>query len=108
MLGEQYKPNSDVEQGKGRKVRKEWFLSYNWLHFDKSTHTVVCYICCKAIELKLIEAGKELAFSVGFSNWKKAIERYKSHEKSGHHLEAALKYSHHMNAPCVLSQVSKQ
>ena len=55
---------------------------------------VLCTVCCKASAESLLHAQTrtETAFlEVGFRNWKKAVEKFNSHERSDCHKHAALK-----------------
>lgn len=74
------------------KFQAKWFQTYNWLHYDASLKGVVCHTCLYAHQNKLIHLAKcsDKAFILrGFKNWKKANEKFVSHEKSNTHKLAA-------------------
>lgn len=69
----------------------KWFSTFPWLHYSPELKSVVCFICAKANSLGLLSLAtkSEPAFiSAGFCNWKKAIEKFHGHEKSGTHSHA--------------------
>lgn len=74
-----------------RAFQGKWFENYRWIHYRTESDTVLCYICANA-ELKgnlRSVQGKDAAFiSTGFSNWKKAINKFESHMKSTCHKTA--------------------
>ena len=60
-----------------------WYQKYPWLHYQEANDSVLCFHCHVAERRHLpITLNKDLAFlSVGFSNWKKAIECFNKHKK---------------------------
>lgn len=71
-----------------RTFQEAWYLKYPWLHYDAAVEGVLCFYCAKAAALKIssLATKSEPAFiSEGFSNWKKALSRFDSHENSGCH-----------------------
>ena len=73
-----------------RSVSTSWFT---WLSLCESRNVLLCFYCFTARRKQLLTFSKKMddAFSrTGFSNWKKAIERFKQHEKSQSHSEAVL------------------
>lgn len=69
---------------------------------------VYCFYCCLAYQNNLItftQQPKTAFFLEGFSNWKKAIERFRVHEAADCHKEAKLKLSS-AAAPTVHEQMS--
>ena len=77
--------------------QKSWFSKFPWLHYSTSLGSVLCHICMVAKNKNIIEISKcgDDAFCMkGFSNCKKAIEKFSAHEKSNFHRVAAsnLKY----------------
>ena len=67
-----------------------WFNKFNWLHYCPDLKGVLCFYCMTASEkdvLSLVAKRDDAFCSVGFSNWKNAIERFKIHEL--HELSAA-------------------
>jgi len=69
----------------------QWFSAFPWLHYLTHLQSVVCCVCVKAHRLGLMSLASksEPAFvSIGFKNWKKAIEGFSFHEKSNTHRHA--------------------
>jgi excinuclease UvrABC ATPase subunit len=78
-------------KGKVRHFQSGWFVRYPWLHYSSAIQAALCYPCAKADMQKLTTTNtkSEQAFiSTGFSNWKKAIERFSQHEQSSCHRHA--------------------
>ena len=77
-----------------RSFQKQWFDSFKWLHYDENQDVAYCHICCLAeSQNKLLSATcKEPTFiKKGFCNWKDAVKKFKSHEKSSCHQVAVEK-----------------
>jgi len=79
----------------GRKFQSSWKENHSWIHHDKQKDLVFCHSCVEAVEMKMPlptssrEKDSYQTFVVnGFSNWKKAIERFDSHERSEFHKSA--------------------
>ena len=69
--------------------QRTWFESYPWLHFDADLGGVLCFTCAKAASLDLAgmaRCSEETFISKGFFNWKKAIEKFKNHQKTSAHM----------------------
>lgn len=91
----------------------KWYQEYTWLHFNQSAGKVFCFSCCRALKLGLFPPSlkTEPAFiDQGFNNWKKAHERFNSHQKSQQHLTAAVKLSESKssNIATSLTEASKK
>ena len=67
-----------------------WYRKYQWLHYQEHDDSVLCFYCHIAEKRHLpISSNKDRAFTTsGFSNWKKAIERFNKHESSLPHHQA--------------------
>jgi hypothetical protein len=68
--------------------QRGWFQKYKWLHYVPSLQGVPCFTCAKADRLHLVDLAnkRDPAFITnGFRNWKKALERFRSHESSQCH-----------------------
>lgn len=72
-----------------RSFCSSWYVKYPWLHYQEHSDSVLCY-CHMADKRHLpISANKEAAFTTsGFSNWKRAIEKFNKHETSMSHRQA--------------------
>lgn len=98
------------QSGKGRSFQKSWLIKYTWLEYEASTEKVFCKTCKEADAKNLLQfsSKKEDAFiSVGFSNWKKALEKFRLHENTFTHKEGVLKLNSITNRS-VASQLNEQ
>ena len=71
-----------------RSFQAKWFTDFPWLHYNEQSDSVVCFICVQQNEKLNLRAArnKEWVFiSHGFSNWKKALVRFKEHQLSECH-----------------------
>ncbi|XP_064462321.1 zinc finger MYM-type protein 1-like [Ornithodoros turicata] len=92
---EKNEPSSSKGSG-GRGYLKSWESTYGWLSYNAEIGKVYCAICVtardKKIPLPCTSRDKDsyAAFvERGFENWKKALQRFRSHEKSALHREAS-------------------
>lgn len=95
---------------KGRTFQTSWVTSFKWIEFDSPNDKVFCNLCKEANSkgLLIFSKKKEDNFiHVGFSNWKKALERFKVHENSETHKEAISKLLS-FSSPSVLVQLNEQ
>lgn len=91
--------------GKKRTFQKSWLLAHSWIEWNSQIDKVFCKICKEAEAKSLVtfSSKKEDAFTtVGFSNWKNARERFKSHENSHSHKESAMKIFAKQNVAVLL------
>ena len=78
---------------KGRKFLPQWYKQFPWLNICTTKRAVYCLYCCFSCHhnLNQFTRREEKVFTeVGFQNWKKAIEKFKSHERSTAHRDAKL------------------
>lgn len=71
-----------------RSFQKVWFEEYPWLHYSEEKDVAYCYICINQNIRGNLTSAKNLekAFiSTGYSNWKKALLRFKEHQSSECH-----------------------
>ena len=93
-----------------RGFKHEWIKIYPWLMYDKQNEKAYCNICREAKGQHLLYDSKlvKAAFiDDGFNNWKRAIERFKGHEKSDCHRCAVLKTSYRSAGVNVVIGLSK-
>jgi len=79
---------------KGRTFQKSWVKSFTWIEWDTDVGKVFCKTCEEADRKELLTFSKKKEDSfihAGFSNWKKALERFRSHEHSELHKEGIMK-----------------
>ena len=91
------KPNQPVLSFPSRSFGKQnrsfslsWYQRYPWFHYQVTSDTVLCFHCHVAEKRNLpTSMNKDQTFTTtGFSNWKKAIERFNKHENSASHRQA--------------------
>lgn len=91
-----------------RRFLSSWTDKFPWLNYNAERDIVLCNVC-KAVRKRnlLMCSKKDAAFlDKGFSNWKKAIEKFESHESSDCHKEAVLKFANYkseINVSAILS-----
>lgn len=72
----------------GRKFREAWFTQYQWLEYSSALNAAFCFFCRAFYKPNKMDD----AFTCkGYNNWKKAIEKFNSHQKTNQHLESSLK-----------------
>ena len=78
------------KNSQNRSAQEKWFQDFPWLSYDVNLDKVFCFHCSKAFkEKKIFGKNFEPAFiSNGYNNWKKAIEKFRLHEKSDCHKES--------------------
>ena len=75
----------------GRKFSFQWFAQYPWLTVCTRRKRAFCFYCKYAVKHSLVTFSKNSSpvfTDVGFSNWKKAHEKFSSHSISQAHKEA--------------------
>ena len=90
-----------------RCFQQAWLKTWSWLSNKKATDRVHCSICFEACTLNLLcntrittRAIKDSTFvETGFSNWKKARDKFHLHEKSALHMESMRAISLLKNKP---------
>ena len=87
-----------------------WFQEHTWLTYCETQSKVYCFYCRSAYlkQLLTFSTKADKAFTVqGFSNWKKAKSRFRSHEKSLTHREACMKIAA-IEGPTIITQINSQ
>lgn len=97
-----------TKQTHGRSFNSRWYKDFPWIHYCSSRKRVFCYFCLQAYQKGFLTSLMKTAFCIeGFQNWKKAVERFKVHEKAECHREAKTKLCF-ANAPTIVEQLSVQ
>ena len=79
------------EFGKTKIVRRcfqQWLYDvFSWLDYEENKDVVFCHICRKADQSQQlnVQSKKSAFIKSGFSNWKDALNKFRSHEKSTCH-----------------------
>ena len=73
-----------------RSFCSSWYQKYPWLHYQEASDSVLCFHCRVAERQHLpgVTLNRDAFITVGFTNWKKAIERFNKHEKTIAHRQA--------------------
>ena len=80
----------------------QWFSEFPWLYYNEQSDSVLCFICMQQNAKSNLPAArsKEVCFiSEGFSNWKKALARFKEHQVSECH-KIAIDYETNLSRTC--------
>lgn len=88
-------PTVSLLSVKKRNFNVRWYSIYPWLTVCATTKKVYCLYCRYGYfrnMLQLVKTGEKAFTSLGFNNWKKALEKFKAHELSHAHKEAKLKW----------------
>ena len=106
------KSKTSSHSGLHRSIQTSWYEKHKWISVcTASTYKVFCHVCRQAKAQKLITFSKQCnsAFvEEGFTNWKKALQRFKEHEKSVMHQEAVMKLTAKSSSVDVGVQLSTQ
>ena len=88
-------PRSEELCGSGIKFQISWKAKYIWIEYNTDKHRVFCSACTNAVKLQMPlpttsrEKDSYAAFVInGFSNWKRALDRFSAHERSELHKAA--------------------
>ena len=74
-----------------RSFCSSWYQKYPWLHYQEANDSVICFHCHVAERRHLpgVTLNRDDTFiTAGFTNWKKAIEKFIKHEKTIAHRQA--------------------
>ena len=95
---------------KSRQFSVEWFKKYPWLVLCSLHFKAFCYMCKYCYNKGyLLDKYYDKAFvTSGFSNWKKAHERFQQHSKCNSHRESIMTIQHMKYAPGIDAQLNKQ
>jgi Domain of unknown function (DUF4371)/hAT family C-terminal dimerisation region len=103
------------KSGGGRKFQEHWKSKYSWITYDAERDCVYCGTCKNAVEMKMplpTQSREKDSFAAfvekGFSNWKKALDRFFSHERSEFHKAAISTIASSSGPVSVASKLSAQ
>ena len=88
---------SSKEHGKqkshSRTIQSSWYDAHPWISVCTSEYKVYCVTCRAANDQSLLNSARAKSTFIydGFSNWKKALEKFRDHEHSNMHREAVEK-----------------
>ena len=93
-----------------RTIQTSWYAKYQWISVCPSSFKIFCIVCRSAMIDGLVTFAKhqDSTFTEnGFSNWKKALQRFDEHDKSEMHREAAIKVANKSSTTNIGAQLSK-
>ena len=76
------------QKAHSRTIQNTWYKTYPWITACTSQYKVHCATCRAADEQKLLtpsELVKSPFIQHGFNNWKKALDKFREHERSNMH-----------------------
>ena len=95
-----------------RKIQSSWFDNFPWITVSTSWYVILCSTCHHAFNQNVVTAtqcpGGNAFLTTGFCNWKKAVQRFREHELSDMHREAAVKSMMMSTTRNVAEQLSNQ
>lgn len=95
---------------KGRNFQPQWYKQFTWLTVCMTSKKVYCLYCRYAVQHKMItfiKTGEKAFTENGFINWRKAMEKFRSHECSHTHKEALMKWNTR-ETPTIAAELSSQ
>lgn len=93
-----------------RKFQVNWFDEYKWLEWGTEANAAFCHPCRQIAlsDSSRITKSSNAFTTVGFSNWKKACEAFKDHEKSHAHRLSIVKFGAIIKGENVFVKVNDQ
>ncbi len=91
---------------KSLSFQEKWHQDFPWLHYSPAVKGVLCFYCSKGVSNQsLLGHRPDAAFiSTGFRNWKKAIEKFTTHQTSQTHQHYVTVSAHQSNP--IIAQLS--
>ena len=105
--------SKDRKDGKTytRTIQQAWYGRFPWITVCTSSFRIYCYVCRSAMKHELVTFTKHQQSTFvkdGFSNLKKALQRFQEHEHSEMHKEASLKLAAKSSKVDVAAQISQE
>ena len=88
-----------------RKYLKKWENDFSWLEYDEDCDGAFCKVCRRSGKTLLRTGG--IWVTHPFTNWKKAVEKMKAHEKSDQHIQANLASEGALRAKSIVQQLQR-
>ena len=102
----------NVLSRKTRCFLPSWYTQFPWIHFCKAKLKVFSFHCMIASKGRTVGIRKAKAdstfISTGDSNWKKAVEKFKDHERSTSHRDVLFTLYNTGNAVPVSEQLQRK
>ncbi|KAK0141852.1 Zinc finger MYM-type protein 1 [Merluccius polli] len=68
-----------------RAFSKNWFEQFKWLEYSVGSNSAFCF-SCRVFGKQNTRINKDALSGSGFSNWKRALDTFREHEKSAFHV----------------------
>lgn len=68
-----------------RAFNKNWFEEFKWLEYSAEGNSALCF-SCRVFGKQNTRINKDALSGSGFSNWKRALDTFREHEKSAFHV----------------------
>ena len=86
------------QNGEWRMFQKSWFAEFDWLEYSVSKDAAYCLYCYLFFHSgKPENFGSSVFAKLGYVNWKKAKETFRSHTNCKTHTDARLRCDNFMN-----------
>ncbi|KAA0709049.1 Zinc finger MYM-type protein 1 [Triplophysa tibetana] len=73
-----------------RSFQQKWFETFDWLEYSASRNAAFCF-ACRLFGKQVSRVNKDvITSSVGFSNWKRALDSFREHDSSSGHKASML------------------
>ena len=84
---------SGMQKSHSRTIQSAWYSTYPWINVCTSQYKVYCATCRAANHQGLLnpKPTKSPFVNNGFTNWKKALKKFREHENSNIHKDATQK-----------------
>ena len=79
--------------GKMRSFQTAWYKEFPFIEYSKNNDAVYCF-CCR--HFPAMSGKHEDAFTSGFSNWHKAVEKLRKHSESASHKNSMELWANYM------------
>ncbi|XP_056589609.1 zinc finger MYM-type protein 5-like [Triplophysa dalaica] len=75
-----------------RSFQQKWFETFDWLEYSASRNAAFCF-ACRLFGKQVSRVNKDvITSSVGFSNWKRALDSFREHDSSSGHKASMLAF----------------
>lgn len=75
----------------GRKFQKNWYNQFPWLEYYAEVNRAFCFPC-RLFKNENLGCSEKTYTEIGFQNWKKGVEKFKTHESSEAHKSATERF----------------
>lgn len=105
VMPDQQLPNKTL------RFQEKWFRDYAWLHYSPIVKGVLCFYCMQAFRHQssaLAKSMEPVFVCTGFRNWKKALDKFSSHQQSQAHKVAMTAFLQQRNSVSTQLSTAKE